>query len=342
MNFGMFTEFHMRDGKTQADAFDEHFQAVELAEELGFNSVWLAEYHFSPDRSVLSSPLMIASAIAARTKRITIGQAVVVVPLANPLRLAEEVATLDHISKGRLEFGLGRSALTQFYQGYNMDYGETRDRLFEGLEVVMKAWKNETFSHAGEYWTFNNVTVVPKPYQKPHPLTRVAALSADTFPLIGSMGYPTFLLSGRGIDYLDEQMKEYRRAYKEAGHTGPDDVLLRIPAYVAETAEQARSEPEHSTLHQQAYNARVLAGFQVTEEARQQARARSAVSYDEMIEQRLVFGTPEAVVDRLQEYKERLGLSGFILEVNHGGQIPNERVANSMKLLAERVFPKIR
>ena len=192
----------------------------------------------------------------------------------------------------------------------------------------------------GEYWTFNNVTVVPKPYQKPHPLTRVAALSADTFPLIGSMGYPTFLLSGRGIDYLDEQMKEYRRAYKEAGHTGPDDVLLRIPAYVAETAERAYSEPEHSTLHQQAYNARVLAGFQVTEEARQQARARAAVSYDEMIEQRLVFGTSEAVVDRLQEYKERLGLSGFILEVNHGGQIPNERVANSMKLLAERGVPQ--
>jgi alkanesulfonate monooxygenase SsuD/methylene tetrahydromethanopterin reductase-like flavin-dependent oxidoreductase (luciferase family) len=340
MRFGLFTEFHMRDDRSQEDAFEEHLNEALLAEELGMDSVWLAEYHFSPDRSVLASPLIIASAIAARTQNIRIGLAVLVVPLANPLRLAEEAATLDQISKGRLDFGLGRSALTQFYEGYNMDYSETRDRLFEGLEVVEKAWNNETFSHQGQYWTFNNVTVVPRPYQKPHPPIRVAAYSADTFPLIGSMGYPTFLLSGRGLDYLEEQMKEYRRARKEAGHTGPDDVLLRIPVYVAETEERARSEPEASALYQQAYGAKFLSGFAATKEDLARQQAAGSLTYDDLIRQRLVFGTPEAVAERLQEHQERLGLSGFILEMNHGGHIPYDQVVHSMRLFADKVIPK--
>ena len=342
MNFGMFTEFHLRNGESQEQAFEEHFNEAMLAEELGMDSVWLAEYHFSPDRSVLASPLIIASAIAARTQRIRIGLAVLVVPLANPLRIAEEAATIDQISKGRLEFGIGRSALTQFYKGYNMDYGETRDRLFEGLEVIMKAWNNESFSHEGQYWQFHDVTVVPKPYQKPHPPTRVAAYSRDTFPLIGSMGYPTFLLSGRGLDYLDEQMKEYRKARKDGGHTGPADVLLRIPVYVGETTERARSEPQDSALYQQAYGAKFLSGFAATPEDLARQQSAGALSYDELIEQRLVFGTPEEVTERLQEHTERLGLTGFILEVNHGGQIPYDRVVNSMRLLSEKVMPNFK
>lgn len=342
MQFGMFTEFHVRPGKTQADAFDEHFKEVDMAEELGLDSVWLAEYHFAPERSVLASPLNIASAIAARTKKIVIGLAVLVVPLNNPLRIAEEGAILDHISKGRLDFGLGRSALVQFYKGYNMDYAETRDRLLEGLEVIKKAWTNETFSHEGQYWSFKDVTVTPKPYQKPHPPIRVAALSPDTFPLIGAMGYPTFLLSARGIEPLEEQMKEYRKARMEAGHTGPTDVLLRIPVYAAETAEAARSEPEASVVYQQEYDYRVTSSFTLTPEAGELSRQRARTPYDELVKQRMVFGTPEVVLERLQEYKERLGLSGFILEPNYGGQLPPDLVARSMRLITDKVIPEFK
>ena len=118
MDFGMFTDFHVRKGMTQAEAFVESFSQVEASERLGIDSVWLAEHHFSPDRSVLASPLVIASSIATRTSKIRIGLAVQVLPLTNPLRIAEEAATVDHISEGRFDFGIGRSGLTKYYQGY--------------------------------------------------------------------------------------------------------------------------------------------------------------------------------------------------------------------------------
>ena len=109
MDLGLFFEFYRRPGTSEASAFEEAFSQIEMADELGLDSIWLAEHHFSPDRSVLSSPLMIANAVANRTKRVRIGTAVEVLPLGNPIRLAEEVATLDHICQGRFEFGIGRS-----------------------------------------------------------------------------------------------------------------------------------------------------------------------------------------------------------------------------------------
>ena len=139
MNFGMFTDFHIRDGNSQAEAFDESFAQIIDAENLGFDTVWLAEHHFSPERAVLASPMVIASAIAARTERIRTGLAVQVLPLTNPLRVAEEAATVDHISKGRFEFGIGRSGLTRYYQGYNIPYSESRPRFLEALEIIMKS-----------------------------------------------------------------------------------------------------------------------------------------------------------------------------------------------------------
>ena len=141
MDFGMFTDFHVRGSMTQAQAFEESFNQVMEAERMGMDSVWLAEHHFTPDRSVLASPLVIASAIAARTSTLRVGLAVQVLPLTNPLRVAEEAATVDHISQGRFEFGIGRSGLTKYYEGYNVPYAESRGRFFEALQVVMKAWQ---------------------------------------------------------------------------------------------------------------------------------------------------------------------------------------------------------
>ena len=113
MDFGVFTDFHVRKGMTQPEAFDESFNQVVEAENLGIDSVWLAEHHFTPERSVLASPMVLSSAIAARTSRVRIGLAVQVLPLTNPLRVAEEAATVDHVSKGRFDFGIGRSGLTK-------------------------------------------------------------------------------------------------------------------------------------------------------------------------------------------------------------------------------------
>ena len=342
MDFGMFTDFHVRKGMTQSEAFEESFNQVKLAEELGVDSVWLAEHHFSPDRSVLASPLIIASAIAAHTSRIRIGLAVQVIPLINPLRLAEEAATVDHISKGRFNFGIGRSGLTRYYQGYNVPYSESRDRFFEALQVIMKAWSDERFSHEGKYYSFHDVNMVPKPYQKPYPPTRIAVASEDTFPLIGGLGYPIFISGNTPMPQLRERLKHYRQARHEGGHPGSDDVVLRIPAYVADTPEKARSEPEESTMYAIQYGARELLSSAASQEVAERIQHMASVPYDEILNRRVMYGTPEAVVERLQMYKEELGISGVVLEMNYGSQLPYDRVVNSIRLLTEKVVPKFK
>ncbi len=193
MEFGLFTEFQCPAGMSEATAFQESMAQMTAAEVFGFDAVWLAEIHFQKDRSVLSSPLVVAAALAACTRRIKIGIAVQVLPLSHPLRLAEDVATLDHLTKGRLEFGIGRSGLPGHYQGFNIPYSESRDRFFETLDILLKAWTQDRFSCDGKYFQFRDVCVIPKPYQKPHPPIRIAATTQETYPLVGSMGFPVFV-----------------------------------------------------------------------------------------------------------------------------------------------------
>src|SRR5919202_2932707 len=129
---------------------------------MGLDAVWLAELHVAPGRSVLASPLVIASAIAARTQRIKVGTAVQVLPLCHPLRLAEEVATVDQISRGRLIFGVGRSGFARTYEAYGIPYAESRERFAEALAILRAAWSAPSFSYQGRWHSYHDVSVTPK------------------------------------------------------------------------------------------------------------------------------------------------------------------------------------
>ena len=259
MHLGLIMECDYRETGTQEDAFREAFSLVDQAEESGLDGVWLAERHFAAPKgptdafgtaipSIGSVPLVLASAIAARTQRLRIGLAVAVLPLCHPIRMAEEAATVDQISQGRLEFGIGRSGFARAYEGYGIPYAESRERFQESLDIILKAWTQHQFSHQGKHFTFNDVCVVPKPYQKPHPPLQMAATTEDTFPQVGRMGLPIFVgLRGFDVPEVAHHLNVYREAWRAEGHPGDGDVLLRIPAYVAETAERAVSEPEEST-----------------------------------------------------------------------------------------------
>jgi alkanesulfonate monooxygenase SsuD/methylene tetrahydromethanopterin reductase-like flavin-dependent oxidoreductase (luciferase family) len=337
VDFGIFSMFTTREGRTQAQAFQEWFSLVQVAEDMGIDTFWLGESHFRANRAVLASPLIAASAVAARTQRIRVGLAVQVLPLANPLRVAEEAAMVDHISEGRLVFGVGRSSFLESYQGYNVDYEESRALFFEALEVIQRAWGEAPLTYEGKYYTFHDVDVVPKPYQRPHPPIRVAVESRDTFPLIGRLGLPIFIRHQMDIPELQELLKQYQEERHAAGFTGPNDVILQIAAYVAETADKAYTDPEASTMRQRRLVREAL-GQAGDQEAFERLRRLSDVRYDEVL-QRVAYGTPEVVVERLQAYQEALGITGVSLDMNPGGQIPYERVVNSIRLLTEHVIP---
>ena len=235
MHFGVFIE-ELRPGVGEADAFRESFETVDAAEALGYDCVWLGEIHFNPARSVISSPIAMATAIAARTKRIHVGTAVQVLPLNHPLRIAEDTATVDHLSEGRFEFGIGRSGAPRAYDVLGIPYGESQARFREALAIIKEAWKGQPFSFEGKFYRFENATVAPRPYQKPHPPIRMAANTPETFSLVGELGLALFAgLRDLDIPELVECLHLYRRAWREAGHPGQPSVYLRIPVYAGLT-----------------------------------------------------------------------------------------------------------
>jgi alkanesulfonate monooxygenase SsuD/methylene tetrahydromethanopterin reductase-like flavin-dependent oxidoreductase (luciferase family) len=360
MYIGLVMECDYRDGRTQEEAFAEALSIADLAEASGIDGVWLAERHFAGPRrptdpmgagipSIASVPLVLAAAIAGRTSRVRVATGVSVLPLVHPIRTAEEAATVDQVSRGRLDFGVGRSGFPRAYAGYGIPYEESRDRFQESLDVIIKAWTHERFSHTGKYFSCKDLGVVPRPFQKPHPPIWIAATTQDTFPMVGRMGFS--LVTGlRGFDapQIAKQIAVYRTARREAGHAGPGSVYLRIPVYVAETAARAHSEPEASTIRSYRRLAENFAssvgeaGTTTAEERAQRAQGLSEVTYEELLRDRLAYGTPDMVVERLSRLGDELGLSGVVAEPNVGGQIPFEHVTRSMRLYAEEVAPRLR
>jgi hypothetical protein len=165
MELGIYHEFPVLPGRSQAECFAAGFDIVDAGEEYGLDVMWLAELHFDKRRALAASPLVLGTAIAARTERIRIGTSVQVLPLANPLRIAEEAATLDHVSKGRLIFGVGRSGVVKTYEALNIAYSESKDREIECLEIIQRAWQEDNFSYKGKFYDIRDVTVVPQPLQ---------------------------------------------------------------------------------------------------------------------------------------------------------------------------------
>src|ERR1700761_8015566 len=159
--FGMFHEFQRPAGITEEEAFATSFEQVDAAERWGLDAMWLAEIHVPPERSVCAAPLTIARAVSARTKQIKIGTGVQVLPLCHPLRIAEDPATVDQISQGRLIFGVGRSGFPRTYEAYGVPYGESRERFAETVEILKKAWSEDPFSYSGKYYSFENVRATP-------------------------------------------------------------------------------------------------------------------------------------------------------------------------------------
>ncbi len=349
MEFGMFHEFQRRPGQTEAEAFSESFEQVDEAEAAGLDVMWLAELHTSPERSVLAAPLNIASAVATRTKRMKIGIAVQVLPLCHPLRIAEEATTVDHISHGRLIFGVGRSGFPRTYQAYGVSYAESRERLAEVLEILKRAWTQETFSFHGQFYHFDNICLVPKPYQSPYPELRIAVNSPDTFQQSGEAGMPIFVATRLGdLNELVPNLRVYREAWAAAGHSGNGKVYLRVPVYVAATEKQAREEPHESVMFFYKYlGERIEAsasqeGARAIENRAERGQRLMTIDYEEVLKSKIIVGTPAMVADRLADLKETLGLSGILAEMNCGMRIPHERVVNSLRLMCGEVMPHLR
>jgi alkanesulfonate monooxygenase SsuD/methylene tetrahydromethanopterin reductase-like flavin-dependent oxidoreductase (luciferase family) len=328
MEFGIFHEFWSTHAASQASAFADSFSQIEAAEEWGLDVVWLAEIHMNPSRSLVSAPLTVASAVAARTRRIKIGTAVQILPLGHPLRLAEETATIDQISGGRLIFGVGRSAFPRAYLAYGVSYEESQDRFAEALDIILKAWTEPVCSHRGRYYGFDNFTLGPRPVQQPHPEIRIAASQDDTYAAIGDLGYPLFsAVRASPLSELAGHARTYREAWAAAGHPGRARMYLQAPVYVAETREAALADAEAGMMRFATYRPDLV---------------RGPMPYQQVLQEKGIVGTPEMVIARLQELRDTAGLDGISAEINPGSMLSHEQVMSSLRLWCREVMPRFK
>lgn len=347
MKFGLHYQLPCYGGQSPVQRYRDTLEQSVHAEALGFESVWPVEQHFNADLSITPAPLLLLAALAERTHKLRLGIAIVLLPLSYPLRVAEEIATLDVLSNGRVEFGIGRGAIPTHFAGFGVPQAESRDRFVEALEVIVKAWINERVSHAGRFFKVDNLSVVPKPVQQPHPPIRAAANSVETFEHMGRMGLPIFVATPiNPFSKLKETLPIYRQARKTAGHAdnGGEDVTLALPLFVGESQAQIRQVVEPSINH---YLQTVAAIYRSAVERLETVAANlperverfCCTSYEQACETMAVFDTPEACVERLRRTREEFNIGRIICWFNIGGMISHMQVMRSMELFAAKVMP---
>src|SRR5438093_5336464 len=345
MRFGFFDQLPCADADSERPRYLDLIAQIELGDALGFDTVWLGELHFSRAFSILASPLMVLAAAAQRTTRIRLGTAVTLLPLHNPVKIAEDAATCDILSDGRLELGVGRGTAPAHYAGYDIPQDESRDRFEEALDFIVGAWTHESFSFQGKYFRARGLKMAPRPIQTPHPPVRIAANSPDTFPLAARRRLPIFATPLiNPPDKLKAGLEVYRGALP-AGTRG--DAALAFPVHVTASRAQARRECETSLLHflrEAGERLRPLGDADIKSfEAFRQVLARiERVKYEDVDREMAVFGDPDYCVTRVQALRREYAMDEFICYFNQGGLMDHAMVRQAMTLFARDVLPHCR
>ena len=350
MEFGVFYQLPCDDDQKPQQRYADTIAQCQLADSLGFDNVWLAELHFHPTFSITPSPLLLASAIAQMTQRIRLGTAVNLMPLHHPIRLAEDIATLDIISGGRAIFGIGRGIIPSHFEGYGVSMEESRQRFDECLRLIVEAWTEDELDFQGEYYQVQDVSLTPKPLQKPHPPIHVAATGADTFELVGSMGYNLLVAPViAGKQAAIDGAKVYREKLAQGGHDPKKGKLsVTLPIYVSEDRNKTAGVLEE-TINSYIKSAQAMmtspAAYRAAAVNPRIAGMREGLgklNYEQVLQENTVIGTPEECVERLNQFQEQFGAQEYSGWFNIGGRLPHEMVTKSMELFAEKVMPKLR
>ena len=359
MEFGVFDEFgcnYFRSIPEAVDHYEQTFREVELEESLGYQYHFVVE-HQGNNVGQCQSPAVYLAALAQRTSTIRIGGMIFLTPFHNPMRLAQDAAMLDQLSRGRLEFGVGAGVFEHEFRRWKLPFAERRAMARESMEIVEKAWTQESVTHDGKYWKFDEAIPLPRPYQKPHPPIWFAGRTDESLQYAAEHNY------GIGM-FLEpdpkaaERFEFWRGLWKQAGHKGPmPRTFITRSVYVAETDEQAREEAAAYLVKAYTYGDErikrapvetpedspyiVDQGAEVTYTRRLGAEMFQGMTtgIDFWLEHGLAHvGSPETVIRRLEESQKLMGFDIFGGSFRWGG-MPDELVMKSIRLFGEKVMP---
>ena len=322
MQFGVFYQLPCAPGQSVPQRYRDTLAQAEYAERLGFDSVWLAEAHFDAGFSAMPAPLVVAAALSGRTRRIRLGIGVSQLPLHHPVSVAEEAATVDILSNGRLDFGVGRGTWNHNFAGFGIPWEERTSRLREAVDILERAWAAEPLSFHGRHYRFDAIDVVPKPLQQPGPPLYVAANSPETARFAGERGLR--LLMAAPI------------------HPWPDDFLIHLYRYRDAAARGASADATVTAVFfvfpaddRAAVRAQMEASFSRHPIGRN-------TSYETAERSMAIFGSPAECIDKIASIQHRAELDCLLCSFNPGGTVPHPHVKTAMRRFAEEVISHVR
>lgn len=347
LRFGIFDWIDRAHATVLADQYEERLRMLEYAEEAGFWCYHLAEHHGTP-LSMTPSPNLFIAAAAQRTRRIRLGPLVALLPLYSPIRVIEEVCMLDHLTKGRLELGVGRGVVPSELAQYNVRGEESRAIFLEALEILVQGLRDGHVAFEGHHYSFPNGIIPLRPHQRPYPPLWYPTSNPSSVEWIAGHGFNTMF--GFTLPTLEQTQRELGR-YREylAAHQGDSGRLnghvqqpiigLARHLYVADTDTAAEEEarPAYSQFREN-----FLSRPPATGEMPAAIQAMQRENWPEFVEQGGIFvGAPETVRRSLQHYIDTLGVD-YVVGVFAFGNLRIERILESMRLFVEQVAPNLR
>jgi alkanesulfonate monooxygenase SsuD/methylene tetrahydromethanopterin reductase-like flavin-dependent oxidoreductase (luciferase family) len=305
--------------------YDVYVESVIEAEALGYHSNFLVEHHFSGMGQV-SASLNLLTFLAAKTSTIRLGSAVVVLPWHNPALIAEQAATLDVLSKGRFDFGVGKGYRHMEFDGFCIPMDEATARFEEAISVIRKAWTTEgRFSHEGNYWRFNDIVVEPAPTQKPHPPLWLAAGRPESLRYAAQGNYNLFLDQFQTLDVIFERLAIFKQALTEAGRIyDPLGVAVARAMVITRTDEEREDAIVARIEHLEMMNS-----FGRSTDGKTQSSMVSDANLRKAAQDGLLIGTPDDIIRRLQRMAAK-GIDYVLLST---------RTQESLRVFAKEILP---
>jgi natural product biosynthesis luciferase-like monooxygenase protein len=329
------------DGES-SELYAHWLEQIDAAEDLGFDSLWVTEHHFRYFGGMMPSPAVILAAAAQRTKRLRLGASVSILPMHNPLRIAEEFAMVDLLSNGRLNFGAGRGMHPTEYAVFGYEWKNAQTRLPEALDIVIKAWTDGEFEWRGAHYQFPKLNVYPKPVQKPHPPIYVTAnRDPESFAMIAARGHHLMTLPWVASNELQgTRVRQYQAALRSAGHVAEErDIFVMYPIYVGADDARASTEVIDHWHRWRSFALEALGLTSPQDEAYQ--RLFKHLAYDAMVrDSRGVFGGPDTCASMLRKIIEVVGATHIGLTFHFCG-LSQDKVLKSMERFARQVRPAL-
>jgi len=311
------------------------------AEELGFHGFWVGEHHFDASKRVFPSPQLVLAAIGERTTRLRLGTGVSVLPVNDPIRLAEDIAALDLLSHGRVDVGVGRGYQPHEFAGFNVDMNTTKARFWEALDVMCGVWTQDSFSFDGEFYSYRDIELLPRPLQQPHPPVFVAAASPGSAEDAARRGFAFSgapFASARSPEQIAEQLERFRSTFRAAGHGDPPEVLPHVVwCHVADTTDEALINAEVGMKRKLDSAAKVWTapgtkGYDAVAEVGKFLATATISQLDELS----IFGDPERCRERVADYASA-GVEHLMLYFDWGG-LSHQQTIHGLELFADGVM----